>query len=279
MGERCAEIGCRLATWADSPFCFGHLVDHVKRSLPDRQRSGFEERIDELLKTLTYREREIIKLRYGIGDGYVYTPHEIAKIFKTSPPSVGAIQRRAFHKLLHPVRFRKLEEFLDIFQLAEGDQSIIAAVRLCESELMAYVSKYPDRLIDVSSDAFERIIAEIMRGLGFEVHLTSKTRDGGRDIVAFSSDCLGMTSKYIVECKRYAVKRPVRVELVRSLYGVKQQQRADHAILATTSYFTVDAMKFSRSPDVWNLHLKDFDAIKDWLGTYGEMMRKGAVLL
>jgi hypothetical protein len=279
MGDRCAELGCRLATWAHSPFCFGHLVDHVKRSLADGDRLKFEDRIEALLKTLTYREREIVKLRYGLGDGYVYTRAEVGKIFKATESGVRAWEAKALRKLLHPLRFKKLAQFLDIFQLAGADESIVAAVRICESELMAYVSKHPGRLSDVSSDAFERIIAEIMSSMGFEVHLTSKTRDGGRDIVAFSSDRLGVTSKYIVECKRYAVRRPVRVELVRSLYGVKQQQRADHAVLATTSYFTGDSIKFARSPEVWNLHLRDFDAIKDWLATYSEMIQKGAVLL
>ena len=42
------------------------------------------ERINEVLNTLTFREREIIKLRYGIGDGYTYTLEEVGRIFKVT---------------------------------------------------------------------------------------------------------------------------------------------------------------------------------------------------
>jgi len=43
-----------------------------------------KDRIDVVLKTLSYREREIIKLRYGIGDGYTYTLEEVGRIFKVT---------------------------------------------------------------------------------------------------------------------------------------------------------------------------------------------------
>ena len=101
----------------------------------------------------------------------------------------------------------------------------------------------------------------------------------GRDIIAIGTDHFGIRTNYIVECKRYSLTRPVRVELVRSLYGVKQQQQADHAILATTSYFTKDAVKFSDSPTVWNLHLKGFEEIVEWVRTYDKLIHKGAILL
>ena len=41
-----------------------------------------KEKLGDVLGTLTYREREIIKLRYGIGDGYTYTLEEVGRIFK-----------------------------------------------------------------------------------------------------------------------------------------------------------------------------------------------------
>ncbi|MBN2584419.1 MAG: sigma-70 family RNA polymerase sigma factor, partial [Planctomycetes bacterium] len=66
-----------------------------------------------VLKTLTYREREIIKLRYGIGDGYTYTLEEVGRIFKVTRERVRQIEAKAIRKLQHPVRARKLEGFLD----------------------------------------------------------------------------------------------------------------------------------------------------------------------
>lgn len=70
-------------------------------------------RIEQVLKTLTYREREIIKLRYGIGDGYTYTLEEVGRIFKVTRERVRQVEAKAIRKLQHPVRSRKLEGFLD----------------------------------------------------------------------------------------------------------------------------------------------------------------------
>ena len=70
-------------------------------------------RIDQVLKTLTYREREIIKLRYGIGDGYTYTLEEVGRIFKVTRERVRQVEAKAIRKLQHPVRARKLQGFVD----------------------------------------------------------------------------------------------------------------------------------------------------------------------
>jgi RNA polymerase primary sigma factor len=75
-----------------------------------------KDRIEEVLKTLTYREREIIKLRYGIGDGYTYTLEEVGRIFKVTRERVRQVEAKAIRKLQHPVRARKLEGFLDSSQ-------------------------------------------------------------------------------------------------------------------------------------------------------------------
>jgi RNA polymerase primary sigma factor len=78
------------------------------------------QRIEQVLKTLTYREREIIKLRYGIGDGYTYTLEEVGRIFKVTRERVRQVEAKAIRKLQHPVRARKLEGFLDGRLATEG---------------------------------------------------------------------------------------------------------------------------------------------------------------
>ena len=70
------------------------------------------ERIEELLKTLTYREREIIRLRYGLADGYTYTLEEVGRIFKVTRERVRQIEAKAVAKLQNPVRSRYLEPFV-----------------------------------------------------------------------------------------------------------------------------------------------------------------------
>ena len=78
-----------------------------------------KERIDDVLNTLTFREREIIKLRYGIGDGYTYTLEEVGRIFRVTRERVRQIEAKAVRKLQHPVRARKLSGFLDAAALRQ----------------------------------------------------------------------------------------------------------------------------------------------------------------
>jgi len=70
------------------------------------------QKIDHLLKTLTWREREIIRLRYGLQDGYTYTLEEVGRIFKVTRERVRQIEAKAVRKLQHPVRSMHLEGFL-----------------------------------------------------------------------------------------------------------------------------------------------------------------------
>ena len=72
-----------------------------------------KEKIMGVLNTLSFREREIIKLRYGIGDGYTYTLEEVGRIFKVTRERVRQIEAKAVRKLQHPVRSRMLEGFLE----------------------------------------------------------------------------------------------------------------------------------------------------------------------
>ena len=72
-----------------------------------------KEKLGAVLQTLTYREREIIKLRYGLGDGYTYTLEEVGKIFRVTRERVRQIEAKAVRKLQHPIRSRMLEGFLE----------------------------------------------------------------------------------------------------------------------------------------------------------------------
>ncbi len=76
-------------------------------------RSMLRGRIDELLSKLGYREREIIKLRYGLGDGYNYTLEEVAGVFKVTRERIRQIEARAFAKLKQAGCEADLAGFLD----------------------------------------------------------------------------------------------------------------------------------------------------------------------
>jgi len=94
---------------------FGDFLedDAIDSPVASATQEMLKERIDSVLKTLSYREREIIKLRYGIGDGYTYTLEEVGRIFKVTRERVRQVEAKAIRKLQHPVRARKLEGFLD----------------------------------------------------------------------------------------------------------------------------------------------------------------------
>ncbi|MBI4222459.1 MAG: RNA polymerase sigma factor RpoD [Planctomycetes bacterium] len=94
---------------------FGDFIEDEKAESPvsAATQEMLKDKIENVLGTLTYREREIIKLRYGIGDGYTYTLEDVGKIFKVTRERVRQIEAKAVRKLQHPIRSRKLEGFLD----------------------------------------------------------------------------------------------------------------------------------------------------------------------
>jgi RNA polymerase primary sigma factor len=94
---------------------FGEFIEDERVDSPVNAATHemLKDKIDQVLKTLTYREREIIKLRYGLGDGYTYTLEEVGRIFKVTRERVRQIEAKAVRKLQHPVRSRQLEGFLD----------------------------------------------------------------------------------------------------------------------------------------------------------------------
>ena len=64
------------------------------------------------LETLTFREREIVKLRFGIGDGWRYTLEQIGRIFKIQRERVRQVEAKALRKLQTQPRRRPLERLL-----------------------------------------------------------------------------------------------------------------------------------------------------------------------
>ncbi len=71
------------------------------------------DKIEVVLRSLTYREREIIKLRYGLGDGYSYTLEETGRIFKVTRERIRQIESKALRKLQHETRASHLRGFVD----------------------------------------------------------------------------------------------------------------------------------------------------------------------
>ena len=94
---------------------FGDFIEDSDSDSPVNTASQemLKDKIDHVLKTLTYREREIIKLRFGLGDGYTYTLEEVGRIFKVTRERVRQIEAKAVRKLQHPVRSKQLQGFIE----------------------------------------------------------------------------------------------------------------------------------------------------------------------
>ena len=103
---------------------FGDFIEDESAESPlhTAGQEMLKERINEVLKTLTFREREIVKLRYGIGDGYTYTLEEVGRIFRVTRERVRQIEAKAVRKLRHPVRARQLASFLDGVEIPELEE-------------------------------------------------------------------------------------------------------------------------------------------------------------
>jgi len=93
---------------------FGEFIEDSDSHNPVKTAAGsvLRGKIEEMLQTLTYREREIIRLRYGLVDGYSYTLEECGRIFKVTRERVRQIEAKALAKLQSPSRSDRLAAFV-----------------------------------------------------------------------------------------------------------------------------------------------------------------------
>jgi hypothetical protein len=143
------------------------------------------------------------------------------------------------------------------------DSGASSKILIANGEVRRYLAKHPDHVFSLSSRNFEILVADVLKGLGFDVELTRATRDGGFDIYAYIRNevCAFLM---LVECKRWAADRPVGIEVVQRLYGIQQVNNANKSMIVTTSYFTAPAIAESRRYEHL-MELKDYQDLKTWL--------------
>lgn len=135
-----------------------------------------------------------------------------------------------------------------------------------DDHIKAYFKQNPDDLYKLSSRKFEELVASIIKDMGFDVELTSATRDGGRDIIASIRTGISNFLTHI-ECKRYAPDNKVGVDIIRSVVGVHHMRNANKSIIVTTGFFTKDAQNEAKLVEN-SLDLKDYNDLKQMLSTY-----------
>jgi RNA polymerase sigma factor (sigma-70 family) len=91
-----------------------NLIEDEQRPNPEQQVTMIclQEELEQVLKSLPPREEQIIRLRYGLDDGYAYSLQEIGSRFNLSRERVRQLEKRALKRLRYPGRCAKLQEFL-----------------------------------------------------------------------------------------------------------------------------------------------------------------------
>jgi HJR/Mrr/RecB family endonuclease len=166
----------------------------------------------------------------------------------------------------------KVEVLYEEDKTPETAAQSTADLIIVDDEMIRYFKSHPKEMYSLDPRRFEELVAAILKDLGYSVELTALGADGGVDIFATQKSGIGELL-VIVDCKRYAPDKHVGVGIVRALYGISEQIRANMALLATTSFFTQPAKEFQRA--VKNrLSLKDYNDLVSWLDSYGQQRSK-----
>lgn len=99
----------------DGDTTFGDFIEdeNVENPSDTTQRRLFVDKVNEVLKTLTEREEKVIRLRWGLGDGYQRTLEEVGSVFNVTRERVRQIEAKAIRKLRHTWRARELLPFIE----------------------------------------------------------------------------------------------------------------------------------------------------------------------
>jgi RNA polymerase primary sigma factor len=73
-----------------------------------------KDKLGDVLCSLTERERQVLKLRFGIGDGNARTLEEVGQQFNLTRERIRQIEAKALRKMRHPTRLKQLNGFLEI---------------------------------------------------------------------------------------------------------------------------------------------------------------------
>ena len=98
---------------------FGDFIEDKSTESPSdiTSFSLLKDKLTDVLCSLTERERKVLELRFGLGDGYSRTLEEVGKQFKVTRERIRQIEAKALRKMRHPTRIRQLHGFLEIQQI------------------------------------------------------------------------------------------------------------------------------------------------------------------
>jgi len=138
-------------------------------------------------------------------------------------------------------------------------------------EFLARLGKFPEDRFYLNPQVFEETVAELLSRMGYDVKLTPRTGDEGRDVIA----AIGTPAAkllLLVECKKYAPHRKVGIEPVTRLWSRLFDDHANMAMVVTTSGFAPVAERFAVSRG-YQVSLKDGNDFIGWVRSAGLQSR------
>lgn len=109
-------ISLQMPIGDDGDTNFGDFIEDKRAVSPARATAYtiLKEQMESALETLTEREKKVLRLRFGVGDGCTRTLEEVGAVFNVTRERIRQIEAKALRKLRHPTRSRKLKNFLDL---------------------------------------------------------------------------------------------------------------------------------------------------------------------
>lgn len=178
-----------------------------------------------------------------------------------APPEISTVEAT------EPSEVRRLESELErshrlVFEYKDLDPTIADTVRAINADLRDYLKR--DSEHSMARSAYEQVVAQTLKDLGWQVHLTSETRDGGVDIIiAIENE---RNRVVLMECKAWSERQAVGVDVVRSLWVRRGKQGLRDGLFATTADFEPNQLRYASTR--WNLKLDDYTALLDWINLH-----------
>ncbi len=201
-----------------------------------------------------------------LGRGPARIPHEEVEAIRR--PQMGSI-------LLNVLGNKALVDAPSVLLQAviiPGDKTtegqLVEAVALPWFEIIDLVSRSPETIYEIDWRKWEEIIAAAYKQQGFEVTLTPRSNDKGRDVIA-TSHKLGSV-RFVEQVKAYRPGHVVTAEEVRAMVGVLTlEPNVSKGLVTTTSTFAPGIL---HDPEIarlmpYRLELKGRDALLEWLST------------
>lgn len=145
-------------------------------------------------------------------------------------------------------------------------ETVRPQIVVVNDSLINKLKSFPEDLYKITPRQFEIVVADLLSDMGWEVKLTKETRDGGKDILAHKDTGIGKIL-CLVEAKQYSKARPIGIGLVRQLHSTLVHEKANMAMMVTTSTFSQESQKFQKTYE-YQLSLKDFTDVISWLVNY-----------